>query len=161
MSASICLDFATRSPFEDLDSRPGIILAPARTWDRTVGYAMWLQAKQRAEELNSIVLWCDGGEGGVSGIAGGKFNDVSQVGPGSFVETIGVQYPFDASQTPYARFGDSNTLLLLWLPIFALSGLPNIFPVIRSPKSLFGRAIAIYQRLCRQTATPQQQLIDV
>jgi len=163
VSASICLDFATLSPFAGLDSRPGLILAPARTWDRTVGYAMWLQAKQRAEELNSIVLWCDGGEGGVSGIAGGKFSDVSQVGSGSFIETIGVQYPFDTSQTLYARFGDA-TVLLLWLPIFGFSGLLTIFPVVLGPpKALLQRVKANY-RLLRGQANiniPAQHLIDV
>jgi hypothetical protein len=125
---------------------------------------MWLQAKQRAEELDSIVLWCDGGEGGVSGIAGGKFSDVSQVGTGSFVETIGIQHPFDTRRTPYARFGDS-TVLLLWFPIFGLlSGLFKIFPVmINVPKALVGRVLANYRLLHGQiTLTPaQQHLIDV
>ena len=162
VTASICLDFATLSPFAGLDSRPGLILAPARTWDRTVGYAMWLQAKQRAEELNSIVLWCDGGEGGVSGIAGGKFSDVSQVGSGSFIETIGVQYPFDTSQTLYARFGDATVLLLLWLPILGFSGLLTFIPMILDPsKSLLGRVKSDYRLLGGQANTPAQHLIDV
>ncbi|KAJ3514396.1 hypothetical protein NLJ89_g2405 [Agrocybe chaxingu] len=114
ITASICLDFATPSPFAALESRPALILAPARTWDRTVGYAMWLQAKQRAEELGSMVLWCDGGDGGVSGIAGHGFNDVAQVGSGTFIRTIGIPYPFETTSTPFARFGDS-VLILFWL----------------------------------------------
>ncbi|KAF8973606.1 hypothetical protein BDZ97DRAFT_1775912 [Flammula alnicola] len=123
LTSSICLDFAAPFPFAALESRPALILAPARTWDRTVGNAMWLQAKQRAEELDSMILWCDGGEGGVSGVAGGGFNDVTQVGSGSFIRTIGIQYPFDSQRTPYARFGDF-TLILFW--IFALG--PGFIP---------------------------------
>jgi apolipoprotein N-acyltransferase len=117
LTSSICLDFAFPSPFADLPSRPALILAPARTWERTVGHAMWLQAKQRAAELESIVLWCDGGEGGVSGVAGRGFNDVVQVGSGSFVRTIGIQYPFNDQKTLFARFGDS-VLILFWIFVF-------------------------------------------
>jgi len=133
LTSSICLDFASPSPFTDLPSRPGLILAPARTWERTVGYAMWLQARQRAEELQSIVLWCDGGEGGVSGVAGSGYNDVFQVGSGSFVRTIGIQYPFNHQKTPFARFGDSF-LIFFWLLVFVpgriyLPALINIAPI--------------------------------
>ena len=78
---------------------------------------MWLQARQRAAELQSIVLWCDGGEGGVSGVAGRGFNDVVQVGSGSFVRTIGIQYPFDDQKTYFARFGDT-ILILFWIFVF-------------------------------------------
>lgn len=117
LTASICLDFTAPSPFVDLDSKPALILAPARTWDPSIGYAMWKQAKQRAEEIGSMVLWCDGGEGGVSGIGGGGFSNVHQVGSGSWVKTIGIAYPFDARRTPYAYFGDS-TLLLYWILAF-------------------------------------------
>ncbi|KAJ7651706.1 hypothetical protein DFH06DRAFT_1207893 [Mycena polygramma] len=41
VTASICLDFAMPSPFGDLDSKPGLILAPARTWDSAIGNRMW------------------------------------------------------------------------------------------------------------------------
>ena len=114
MTASICLDFAFPSQFAKLSSRPALILAPARTWERTVGHAMWLQAQQRASEQGSIVLWCDGGEGGMSGVAGRGFNDVVQVGSGSFVRTIGIQYPFDNKKTYFARFGNA-VLILFWV----------------------------------------------
>lgn len=117
MTSSICLDFAFPFQFADLSSRPALILAPARTWERTVGHAMWLQARQRAAELQSIVLWCDGGEDGVSGVAGRGFNDVVQVGSGSFVRTIGIQYPFDDQKTYFARFGDA-ILFLFWIIVF-------------------------------------------
>ena len=76
---------------------------------------MWEQAKARAEEIGSMVLWCDGGEGGVSGVAGGGMTDFMQSGKGSWSRTIGVQWPFDESRTVYARWGDWYTVLVLWL----------------------------------------------
>lgn len=103
-------------PFSHLKARPGLILAPARTWERSVGFTMWLQAKQRAQELNSMILWCDGGEGGVSGIAGGGYRGFEQVGGGSWVKDIGIEYPFSEGETFYARWQDS-TLLLYWAVI--------------------------------------------
>ncbi|KAH9486561.1 hypothetical protein JR316_0000626 [Psilocybe cubensis] len=133
ITSSICLDFAQPHPFAELDSRPALILAPARTWDRTVGYAMWMQAKQRAEELDSMVLWCDGGEGGVSGVAGRGYSDVSQVGQGSFIRTVGIQYPFNNQATPFARFGDS-ILLLFWFSVYG-------FALFGRPLSMIGRRI--------------------
>lgn len=143
MTASICLDFAQASPFAELETRPALILAPARTWDPTVGYAMWLQAKQRAEELGAMVLWCDGGEGGVSGVAGGGFGDVTQVGVGSFVRSIGIQYPFDERRTLYARFGDF-VLVLAWLPLLFLQ-YGTIGPLLvsfnRGPLAFFRQSI--------------------
>ncbi|PPQ65786.1 hypothetical protein CVT24_012003 [Panaeolus cyanescens] len=116
ITSSICLDFATPSPFSELVGRPSLILAPARTWDQTVGYSMWLQAKQRAEEVGGILLWCDGGEGGVSGVAGPGLDDIAQVGIGSFVRKIGVEYPFNDRRTLYAKFR-SLFLIVVWLPI--------------------------------------------
>ncbi|KAF9527752.1 hypothetical protein CPB83DRAFT_814927 [Crepidotus variabilis] len=162
MTASICLDFASASPFAELDSRPALILAPARTWDRTVGYAMWLQAKQRAEEIGSTVLWCDGGEGGVSGVGGGGFNDVTQVGSGSFLKTIGIKYPFDNRRTPYARFGDS-VLVLVWALVLG----PGVLGFISPRLPFFQRGVHGARGLLkRRNSTPspviaQANLIDV
>ncbi|KAF9460143.1 hypothetical protein BDZ94DRAFT_1198454 [Collybia nuda] len=116
ITASICLDFADPSPFAELSSKPALVLGPARTWDIAVGYAMWRQAKQRAEEVGTMILWCDGGDGGVSGIAGGGFSDFTQVGPGSWVRAIGVQYPFNTQRTPFAYLG-SATILLFWVVV--------------------------------------------
>jgi hypothetical protein len=76
---------------------------------------MWEQAKARAKEIGSMVLWCDGGEGGVSGVAGGGITDFMQFGEGSWSRTIGIQWPFDESRTVYARWGDWYTVLVLWL----------------------------------------------
>jgi hypothetical protein len=79
---------------------------------------MWSQAKQRAEEMGSMVLWCDGGDGGVSGIAGGGFHDVTQVGSGSWVRTIGIQYPFNNHRTAYSYFDNLIAPLLFWAMCF-------------------------------------------
>ncbi|KAF8898946.1 hypothetical protein BD779DRAFT_1464992 [Infundibulicybe gibba] len=97
LTASICLDFTAPEPFAALPSRPAIILAPARTWQLSVSNAMWRQARQRAEEIGSTVLWCDGGESGLSGIAGG-----------------GLYHPFDERRTVYAVLGDT-TLIIFWI----------------------------------------------
>lgn len=134
LTASICLDFTAPSLFVDLDSKPALILAPARTWDVSIGYAMWKQAKQRAEEMGSMILWCDGGEGGVSGVGGGGFGDVQRVGSGSWVKTIGIAYPFNNRRTPYAYYGDS-TLLLYWILAFGGS-LAGVAPFRRLKSSI-------------------------
>jgi hypothetical protein len=73
---------------------------------------MWEQAKARANEIGSMVLWCDGGDGGVSGIAGQGINEITQVGQGSWVRRIGVQYPFDERRTVYAWIENSGWLIL-------------------------------------------------
>jgi len=115
LTASICLDFSSPSPFSSLSSRPALILAPGRTWHPSIGRAMWEQAKARAEEMGSMVLWCDGGKGGVSGVAGGGIDEIMQVGEGSWTRTIGLQWPFDEGRTVYARFGDAYILPTMWL----------------------------------------------
>lgn len=117
LTASICLDFSSPAALSALVSRPALILAPARTWHPGIGLAMWKQAKARAEEMGSMILWCDGGEGGVSGVAGGGMTDFMQFGGGSWLRTIGVQWPFDETRTVYARWGDWYTLIVLLMPL--------------------------------------------
>ncbi|KAF8078816.1 hypothetical protein FPV67DRAFT_1466588 [Lyophyllum atratum] len=124
ITTSICLDFAHPKLFAELASKPALILAPARTWDIAIGNAMWQQARQRAEELGTMVLWCDGGDGGVSGVAGGGFRDFTQVGLGSWIKVLGIEYPFDDRRTPYARFGDLG-ILLVWLLVLGSSALEH------------------------------------
>ena len=103
--------------------------------------SMWLQAKQRAVELDSMVLWCDGGDGGVSGIGGGGFEEVTQIGSGSWVRTIGIQYPFNEKPTIYARFEDW-TVLLYWLMAFGFTlDIPVRYPSISSDQQKLTRNI--------------------
>ncbi|KAF8560188.1 hypothetical protein OG21DRAFT_1401043 [Imleria badia] len=113
VTSSICLDFTSPTVFTNLDSRPSLIMGPARTWDTTVGLAMWEQAKARADELGSMVLWCDGGSMGVSGIGGGGIREPMQVGGGSWMRTVGIQYPSDENRTLYAKGGDISVLAFL------------------------------------------------
>ena len=114
ITASICLDFSTSSSFAGLPSRPALILAPARTWHTSIGLAMWEQAKARAEETGSLVLWCDGGEGGVSGVAGRGLHAFRQVGPGSWAQTISVPWPFDQRRTAFSAAGTQAALAVVW-----------------------------------------------
>ncbi|KAF9229075.1 hypothetical protein BS17DRAFT_770987 [Gyrodon lividus] len=113
ITSSICLDFASPSGFTDLTSRPALVLGPARTWDTNVGLAMWEQAKTRASEIGSMVLWCDGGVTGVSGVGGGKIHEIMQVGGGTWMRTIGVPYPFDEERTLYGKAGEFSVIVFL------------------------------------------------
>ena len=116
ITSSICLDFSSQSSFLSLDSRPALILAPARTWHPSVGLAMWNQARQRAHETGSTILWCDGGEGGVSGVIGGGFEEPSQFGDGSWTKTIGLSHPFPKHKTIFtsAWVGNIGAFIIVW-----------------------------------------------
>ena len=114
VTASICLDFSSDASFNSLDTRPTLVFAPARTWHIGVGLAMWEQARARAEELGTTVLWCDGGNGGVSGLAGKGMQEMVQVGQGSWVRDIGVPYPYDERRTVFAAGGAYIPLALFW-----------------------------------------------
>ncbi|KAG9314199.1 hypothetical protein JVU11DRAFT_4985 [Chiua virens] len=113
VTSSICLDFTSPTVFTNLDSRPALIMGPARTWDTTVGLAMWEQARARAEELGSMVLWCDGGSAGVSGIGGASIQEPMQIGGSSWMRTIGMPYPLEEKRTVYALGGDFSVVALL------------------------------------------------
>jgi len=74
---------------------------------------MWEQAKSRANEIGSMVLWCDGGATGVSGIGGGGISEIMQVGAGSWTRTIGLPFPFNQQRTLYALIGDMGVVIFL------------------------------------------------
>jgi hypothetical protein len=114
VTTSICLDFA--HPFPATESKPAVILAPARTWDLHVGRAMYEQAKARADEVDAILLWCDGGEGGLSGVVG-KGHYSLRRGEGSWAEMVGIQWPFPSgphSRSWYHAHGSWGALCLAW-----------------------------------------------
>ena len=127
ITGSICLDFASPSSFLPLESRPALILAPARTWHVEVGYAMWEQARARADELGSYVLWCDGGEGGVSGVAGPGMHEVTQVGQGPWARKIGIPWPFDRRRTFFQAGGDSVPFAIVWAIVGAGAAIEAVF----------------------------------
>jgi hypothetical protein len=118
---------------------------------------MWLQARQRAAELESIVLWCDGGEGGVSGVAGRGFNDVVQVGSGSFVRTIGIQYPFDDQKTFFARLGPSF-LILFWVLVFVPGQINPSAATGRTLDNLYHAGEYLWRRVRRAGQNPPNLL---
>ncbi|KAK7064020.1 hypothetical protein R3P38DRAFT_3339422 [Favolaschia claudopus] len=134
ITASICLDFAMPSPFRNLDYRPAVILAPARTWDPVIANRMWEEVKQRANEVGSLALWCDGGQDGFSGIAGQGYNDVYQVGEGSWTRSVGIPHPFDSSRTFYMRAGDWTVVGASWAfvlgPIALLMLAPGLHNIV-------------------------------
>ncbi|GJE99659.1 hypothetical protein PsYK624_159300 [Phanerochaete sordida] len=119
VTVSICLDFASTSSFTPLSSRPALILAPAKTWHPSVGHAMWAQAQARAEETGATVVWCDGGRGGLSGIAGPGYSTVVQVGGGLWSKPLGVPYPFDTRRTAYERGGQLAACAAVWAVVAA------------------------------------------
>lgn len=107
ITTSICLDFAHPRIFNELSERPTLILGPAHTWEQGIAVSMWEQALARASEAGSTLLWCDGGDYGLSGIGGDAVpaGDIVQVGSGSWVRTIGLKSEPNNSRTLYARFG--------------------------------------------------------
>ncbi|KAG9091845.1 hypothetical protein FS749_016188 [Ceratobasidium sp. UAMH 11750] len=136
ITAAVCLDvsapLAPAVPVNHTDEdtgRPALILAPARTWHPEIGKAMFAHASMRAMEQGASILWCDGGEGGVSGIGGlaanglGPVGGIGQVGTsGSWVQTIGVPFPYDAkdfTSTWYSRWGDLTIIFLAWVVLCA------------------------------------------
>jgi apolipoprotein N-acyltransferase len=162
ITSSICLDFAFSSAFTPLDSRPALILAPARTWDSTISLAMWEQAKSRANEIGSMVLWCDGGATGVSGVGGGGISEIMQIGSGSWTRTIGLQFPFDQRRTVYAVVGDFGVLVLL---VAIMGGgsvawhLPALSVVLSGGRSVL-QAVPLLRRLLPGRQRDQENLID-
>ncbi|KAH9960779.1 hypothetical protein BGW80DRAFT_1464097 [Lactifluus volemus] len=115
LTAAICLDFSSPSIFTSLKSRPTVILAPARTWHRDVSIAMWEQARARAEEAGSMVLFCDGGAEGASGVAGHGIREPVQFGSGSWTRTVGVAWPFNQNRTLHMWGGDALPFGFVWL----------------------------------------------
>ncbi|KIK48415.1 hypothetical protein CY34DRAFT_798233 [Suillus luteus UH-Slu-Lm8-n1] len=163
ITSSICFDFAFSSAFTSLDSRPALILAPARTWDSTVSLAMWEQAKSRANEIGSMVLWCDGGATGVSGVGGGGISEIMQLGTGSWTRTISLQFPFDQRRTIYAVVGDFGVFMLLVLIMGGGSvawHLPALSGSLSRSRSVL-QAVPLFRRLLPGRQRDQENLIDV
>jgi hypothetical protein len=150
VTSSICLDFATASPFHALHSRPALVLAPARTWNVGAGRAMWNHARARAEEIHAPVLWCDGGEGGVSGITDAQRGEPLRVGQGSWEAEVGVRWPLEETRTVYAWGGDWMGLLFVWALVGAGSvaeGVVVMIQDVRSRDETDGWSTAISSRI--------------
>jgi hypothetical protein len=96
--------------------------------------AMWEQARARAEEAGSMVLFCDGGAQGASGVAGHGIREPVQFGTGSWTRTIGVQWPFNQRRTLYMWGGEYLPVGFVWL----LVGGSSAVEVLIRDKSLRG-----------------------
>lgn len=83
---------------------------------------MWNQARQRAHETGSTILWCDGGEGGLSGVIGGGFEEPLQFGEGSWTKTIGITYPFPERKTVFTSKWVGNIGAFLFIVLLTGSG---------------------------------------
>jgi hypothetical protein len=75
---------------------------------------MWEQARARAEEAGSMVLFCDGGDQGASGVAGQGIREPFQFGSGSWTRLVGVQWPFDERRTLYMWGGEALHATIVW-----------------------------------------------
>lgn len=132
---------------------------------------MWQQAKARAAETGSMIVWCDGGAGAVGGIVGGGFNEVVQVGEGSWTKTVGIQWPFDQRPTFFLQGGRhaSRSLGILFAIVFfgsaigyapgyrRLSGL-----VVNGPTRVVAQITEIVGRITGSRRTQESELlIDV
>ena len=117
---------------------------------------MWEQARARAEELGASVLWCDGGDGGVSGLAGKGMQEFVQVGQGSWVRELGVPYPYDERRTVYAAGGAYVPLAIFW-------GITGVGAVLEVGLVVFaGRGAALIKfvrSLRRQKAADEEPLL--
>ena len=76
---------------------------------------MWEQARARAEEAGSMVLFCDGGPQGASGVAGHGIREPVQFGSGSWTRTVGMEWPFNQRRTLYMWGGEALQFGIVWL----------------------------------------------
>jgi hypothetical protein len=67
--------------------------------------------------VGTTILWCDGGEGGLSGIIGGGFEEPHQFGEGSWTKTIGLTHPFPEQKTVFTStwVGNIGGFLFIWI----------------------------------------------
>lgn len=119
---------------------------------------MWEQAKSRANEIGSMVLWCDGGAMGVSGVGGGGISEIMQLGSGSWTRTISLQFPFDQRRTVYAVVGDFGVLVLL-VVIMGGGSVAWHLPALSGSRSVL-QAVPLLRRLFPGRRRDQENLID-
>ncbi|KAG8833670.1 hypothetical protein FRC17_010274 [Serendipita sp. 399] len=156
LSASIGPDFA--HPIAGMETRPTLILGPARTWQVNAGRVMMEMARHRAEELGTTVLWCDDGEAGLSGLVGNGQSGV-QVGYGSLVKRISVRLPRNETRTLYGYAGCWIGFLAAWLPVFILNfSLPRFLALVE--RTMRRIRDWVRMRLRRRVRHPRANLID-
>jgi hypothetical protein len=62
-----------------------------------------------------MVLFCDGGAEGASGVAGHGIREPVQFGSGSWTRTVGVAWPFNHNRTLHMWGGDVLPFGFVWL----------------------------------------------
>jgi hypothetical protein len=73
-----------------------------------------------------MVLFCDGGAQGASGVAGQGIREPVQFGTGSWTRTIGVQWPFDQRRTLYMWGGEYLPVVFVWLLVGGSSAVESL-----------------------------------
>ena len=61
-----------------------------------------------------MVLFCDGGDQGASGVAGQGIREPFQFGSGSWTRFVGVQWPFNQRRTLYMWGGEALHATIVW-----------------------------------------------
>ncbi|KZV91333.1 hypothetical protein EXIGLDRAFT_719395 [Exidia glandulosa HHB12029] len=90
---------------------------------------MIAQARMRARELDTRVLWCDGGGSQRGALLSPERDEVYQVGAGTWVKKIQVPYPYTQGRTVYGTLGWADMLPILLLcvvlPFVPVAGNPG------------------------------------
>ena len=61
-----------------------------------------------------MVLFCDGGVQGASGVAGQGIREPFQFGSGTWTRLVGVQWPFNRHRTLYMWGGEALQTAIVW-----------------------------------------------
>ena len=131
---------------------------------------MWEQARARAEEAGSMVLFCDGGDQGASGVAGQGLREPLQFGSGSWMRSVGVQWPFNQRRTLHMWGGEAVHFTVVWsllgvglgaqvLALRLARGPNGDTTVIARLREFFGRLRARVQRRAPRGQGERQALL--
>jgi hypothetical protein len=85
-----------------------------------------------------MVLFCDGGAEGASGVAGHGIREPVQFGSGTWTRTVGVAWPFNQHRTLYMWGGEALQSGFVWLILGA--GWATEILVLRGTLGGFGGA---------------------
>ena len=123
---------------------------------------MWEQARARAEEAGGMVLFCDGGAQGASGVAGHGIREPVQFGSGSWTRTIGVEWPLKQRRTIYMWGGETLQFGIMFLLLgggWAIEGLVlrANHGGVRGAVTSFSRLREILGRVFRRSAPQGEQ----
>lgn len=121
---------------------------------------MYEQARMRADEVDAILLWCDGGEGGLSGVVGKGHHSVRR-GEGSWAEMVGIQWPFPDdphSRSWYHAHGSWGALCLAWSLLLLAKPSSAYSLMSGGTRKLKGLVPSVRDRVAHRA--PTENLID-